>query len=82
MAAANAQRLARGKPTLGFVNPAIYDIAARGVGAFTDITIGDNTCTGVCKAGCSGFGATKGWDAVTGWGSPVVPVLLSALEAL
>jgi len=31
MAAANAQRLARGKPTLGFVNPAIYDIAAHGI---------------------------------------------------
>ena len=82
IAAANAQRVALGKPTLGFVNPAIYSIAARQTGAFTDIVEGDNTCTGVCKAGCSGYGAAKGWDAVTGWGSPVVSVLLPALASL
>ena len=82
IAAANAQRAASGKPTLGFVNPAIYQIASRHVGAFTDVTQGDNTCTGVCKPGCSGFGATTGWDAVTGWGTPVVGVLVPALVAL
>ena len=59
----NDALIAAGKPTLGFLNPWLY---SHGYKAFTDITIGNS-------AGCntSGFPATVGWDAVTGWGSPV-----------
>jgi len=80
---ANAARLAAGKKQLGFVNPAIYQVAASTPAAFIDITSGDNTCTeDGCTPGCTGFGATKGWDATTGFGSPVVPTLVAALAAL
>ncbi len=47
----------------GFLNPTIY--AARGQG-FTDITSGGN---GVPPA--AGYSAGPGWDACTGWGSPL-----------
>ena len=80
---ANAARLAAGKKVLGFVNPAIYQVAASTPAAFNDITTGDNTCTeDGCKKGCSGFGAIAGWDATTGFGTPNIPTLVAALAAL
>lgn len=80
---ANAARLAAGKPVLGFVNPAIYQVAASTPAAFTDVTTGDNTCTeDGCTPGCTGFGAVAGWDATTGFGTPIVPTLIKALAAL
>jgi len=67
-----------GKP-LGFLNPLLYQMAASTPSAFTDITIGDNTCTeGGCN-GCQGFYCAAGWDPVTGLGSPNYPVMLNAL---
>ncbi|KAF8897766.1 tripeptidyl peptidase A [Infundibulicybe gibba] len=58
----NDARLAKGQSPLGFLNPLLYSKAASG---FNDITIGHN-------AGCGtpGFNATKGWDPVTGLGTP------------
>jgi len=53
---------ASGKKT-GFLNPTIY--AATGQG-FTDITSGDNGIPPV-----AGYSAGPGWDACTGWGSPL-----------
>ena len=51
--------------------------------AFFDITSGDNSCTeDGCQAKCTGYGAAKGWDAATGWGTPNIPVLVAALAAL
>ena len=32
--------------------------------------------------GCTGFGTSTGWDATTGWGTPQVPALISALVTL
>ncbi len=64
-----------GKP-LGFLNPALYQLAGKG---FHDITTGDNS-----DAGVQGFPATKGWDLATGWGTPdaatLVPLLISAVQ--
>jgi len=59
----NDQLVAAGKPPVGFVNPLFY--SSNGAG-HTDITSGDNP-------GCNttGFEATVGWDAITGWGTPV-----------
>jgi tripeptidyl-peptidase-1 len=60
-----------GKP-LGFLNPLLYQMAAAQPSTFTDITIGDNICTeNGCASSCKGFQATKGWDPVTGLGTPV-----------
>ena len=71
MALINQQAIANGNPPLGFVNPAIYNI---GVGsgynaAFHDIISGGN----------GGFTAVKGYDLVTGWGSPNGTGLINAL---
>jgi len=59
-----------GKP-LGFLNPALYQLAGKG---FHDITSGDNSLDGV-----SGFQAGPGWDLATGWGTPNAAVLLPLL---
>lgn len=62
----NAARLAAGKPSLGFINPAIYQAGASIV---NDITSGENNCA-ASKVCCDqGFYATKGWDPLTGFGS-------------
>ena len=71
MALVNEQAIANGYPALGFVNPALYNI---GVGSsygtdFHDITSGSN----------GGFSAVKGYDLVTGWGSPNDSGLINAL---
>jgi tripeptidyl-peptidase-1 len=59
----NDALLAAGKSPLGFLNPWLY---ATGHTAFNDITSGS-------ALGCNttGFPAKKGWDAVSGWGTPV-----------
>jgi subtilase family serine protease len=68
-----------GRP-LGFINPAIYSIA-RGPdyhAAFHDITTGNNTFT-FPPATVTGYPAGRGWDPVTGWGTPDAAVLVPLL---
>jgi subtilase family serine protease len=65
---------------LGFINPAVYQIA-RGPQyhqAFHDITTGDNTAEFPPKT-IAGYQAAPGWDPVTGWGSPDAQVLVPLL---
>jgi subtilase family serine protease len=65
---------------LGFVNPAIYQIA-RGPQyhqAFHDITKGDNTVQ-FPPTTITGYQAAPGWDPVTGLGSPDAQVLVPLL---
>ncbi|KAJ7432130.1 family S53 protease [Mycena galericulata] len=57
----NDQRLAAGKSVLGFLNPWLYEHPD----AFNDVVEGDNDACGL-----TGFSALKGWDAVTGLGTP------------
>lgn len=59
----NDALIAAGKPALGFLNPWLY---STGYAAFTDITSGS-----AIGCGGSGFPAEAGWDAVTGFGTPV-----------
>ncbi|KAJ7445428.1 subtilisin-like protein [Mycena latifolia] len=68
----NDRLLAAGKPVLGFLNPWIYNSKA-----FTDITEGHNSGS-TCPTSSVAFDATKGWDALTGVGSPVFDKLLTA----
>ena len=65
---------------LGFVNPAIYRIAASAAyhRAFHDVTAGSNAPT-FPGTMITGYRAGPGWDPVTGWGSPVVSVLVPLL---
>jgi tripeptidyl-peptidase-1 len=54
---------AEGKPALGWLNPWLYSAGSKG---FKDVVAGSNT-------GCNtaGFPAKQGWDAATGFGTPV-----------
>ncbi|KAJ3572259.1 hypothetical protein NP233_g3201 [Leucocoprinus birnbaumii] len=58
----NDYRVSRGKKSLGFLNPWLY---TQGFAGFNDITVGNNP-----GCGTPGFNATKGWDPVTGFGTP------------
>ena len=73
MALVNQQSVANGNPTLGFINPAIYNIAVGPdyLSDFNDITIGSN--------GNPGYPAVAGFDLATGWGSPIGPSLINDL---
>jgi kumamolisin len=71
LALINQQAVGHGRPTLGFINPAIYTI---GLGSsystdFHDITSGSNGT----------YSTEKGFDLVTGWGSPNGAGLINAL---
>lgn len=59
----NDALIAAGKPVLGFLNPWLYSTAHS---AFTDITEGS-----VRGCNTSGFPAQSGWDAASGFGTPV-----------
>jgi subtilase family serine protease len=71
-ALANQQEVSQGKSTLGFLNTRLYEIGigTKYKGVFHDITSGSN----------GGYNAVKGYDLVTGWGSPVGSVVNSLLE--
>ena len=63
----NNELLAAGKKPLGFLNPFLYEKTT--AGAFTDIVKGKSTgCSGEIPG--AGFAAVKGWDPVTGLGTP------------
>ena len=70
MALINQQAAANGNPSVGFINPAVYNIGVSSSYAtdFHDITSGSN-----------GLPAVAGYDLVTGWGSPNGSALITAL---
>ncbi|KAJ7481352.1 subtilisin-like protein [Mycena galericulata] len=70
----NDRLIAAGRPVLGFLNPFLYSRASK---AFHDITIGHNSGF-VCPASSVAFDAAVGWDALTGFGTPIFPNLLAA----
>lgn len=67
---------------LGFINPALYKIAAsaRYQQDFHDITVGNNGVSGQ-GVQVEGYNAVPGWDAVTGLGTPNAVNLLPDLIA-
>jgi uncharacterized repeat protein (TIGR03803 family) len=76
-ALANQQAAASGRPSIGFINPALYAIG-QGSGyasAFHDITTGNNTNGG----SPANFFAVPGYDLCTGWGSPTGSNLINAM---
>jgi tripeptidyl-peptidase I len=75
----NDYRLSSGKPTLGFVNPMFYNLAATSNGAFFDVTSGDNEqgCGKSCAPNLDGFLCAPAWDPVSGFGTPNAQVLLT-----
>lgn len=65
------------KGSLGFINGQLYQIAAKG-GYFKDIVHGNNRTT----PNYPGYDAETGFDACTGWGTPMAGKLINALAAL
>ena len=77
IALVNQQAAIAGRPSVGFINPAIYTIG-KGTdynASFHDVTVGDNTWSGSTTK----FYATNGFDLCTGWGSPAGQNLINAL---
>ena len=72
IALVDQQRVANGKSLIGFINPAIYSfgVSTSYASDFHDITSGTS----------GSYSAVKGYDLVTGWGSPNSG-LLGALAA-
>lgn len=73
----NEARLAKGKPQLGFLNPFIY----KNKDAFHDVVVGTDKIDRLGYSTKYGFDATKGWDPVTGHGTPQFQKLLAAALA-
>jgi subtilase family serine protease len=74
--------ISKSKKPLGFLNPLLYKMAATAPQCFNDITVGDNICTeDGCSSSCYGFTCAKGWDPVSGLGSPVYPAMLAYVKA-
>ena len=69
----NEERLAAGKKTVGFLNPTLYANPQ----ILNDIVSGSNPACSV-----NGFDAVKGWDPVTGLGTPNYPKMLSLFMSL
>ena len=67
----NDALIAKGKPPMGFLNPWLYK---KGFVAMNDVTQGSSI-------GCdtNGFPAKKGWDAATGFGSPMFKKILELI---
>ena len=75
----NARRLKEGKSTLGFINPLLY----ANPDAFTDITIGDSSCSEqefCCPKAY--YSAQTGWDPVSGLGTPNYVRLAEVIDLL
>lgn len=78
----NGARLSSGLPPLGFLNPFLYSVGYKGL---TDIIDGGSRgCLGISHATglrtpfvpFASWNATKGWDPVSGYGTPDFPKLL------
>ena len=80
LALVNQQAAAGGKPSAGFINPAIYAIGKSTVylSDFNDIVTGNN----FWSASTNKFPAVPGYDLCTGWGSPTGDNLIDALAGV
>ena len=77
IALVNQQAAAYGRPSVGFINPAIYAIAASSsyTNCFHDVTTGNN----IWSSSPSLFYAMTGFDLCTGLGTPTGTNLINAL---
>ncbi|MDQ1427329.1 MAG: hypothetical protein QOK39_805, partial [Acidimicrobiaceae bacterium] len=62
--------------SIGFLNPALYNLAATGTRSVTDITSGNNDYGG---ANGGAYPATPGYDMASGLGTPMVATLAAQL---
>ena len=84
---ANTARNNTGKANVGLLTPLLYSLAASNPEAFYDVTIGDNSCIGLIGSNPAdfccphGFKGAKGYDAVSGIGSPIFSELFDLIVA-
>ena len=83
----NDWRFNNNQPPLGPLNTLFYQMWETNPGTFQDIVIGNNTGTEASLlhphgVTCLGYGATKGWDPVTGLGSPNFQNVLNYISDL
>lgn len=78
-----------GNKRVGFINPIVYiigDIPLTASAVYHDVTSGNNTVTLSDINGnnvtVQGYDAKKGWDATTGFGSPIVSKFVPLLSSL
>jgi subtilase family serine protease len=86
VALANQQAAQQNHPTVGFLNPAIYEIAGSSAYAscFHDITSGNNAWynTNNGTSSLNLYPAVAGYDLCTGWGTCAGTSLINALVGL
>lgn len=77
----NVNEAANGRPTVGFFNPTLYEIYEAQDGDyntyFNDVTEGDSYGCSVDNG--TGWYASKGWDPVTGVGTPKFATILEQI---
>jgi len=79
---ADAFKAKTGK-SFGFMNPILYAAYKADPTTFIDITVGDNICTeDGCAPTCTGYTCAKGWDPVTGLGSPNFAQMLKYVNSV
>ncbi|MGA3283764.1 MAG: protease pro-enzyme activation domain-containing protein [Verrucomicrobiota bacterium] len=80
IALVNQQAVAGGKPTAGFINPAIYSLGkgTSYLSDFDDIVTGNN----FWYLSTNQFSAVPGYDLCTGWGTPAGENLIDALATV
>lgn len=83
----NSHQVSKGKSRMGLIAPVLYAMHYDQPEIFTDITVGNNWCTeSLCcptrSDGGSNYGyvATKGYDPVTGIGTPNVTAMIAWLD--
>lgn len=70
----NEARIAKKMPPMGFLNPWLYN----NTGMFTDVILGSNKFGRGSFSLKYGWNCTKGWDPVTGLGTPIFSKMLEA----
>ena len=85
LALSNAERLAAGGKSLGWILPSLYTNGT-GVAVANDIVSGRNNCCAgqnIYQLTCCphGYAAAKGWDPITGFGSIDYKKFSSAFSA-
>lgn len=79
----NAYQMSRGRPLLGYVNPLLYQMYDVNQKTFNDVLVGDSAGTEMMSCGRDfGFLATKGWDPVSGLGTPNIDEMKRTLDKL
>ena len=77
----NDHQRSQSKPILGFANPLLYKMYESDPSTFHDITVGNSSCTEyTCCNRDYGFKPIKGWDVVSGLGTPNIGNIIKWLD--